>query len=211
MPCAAHGSGCRGHARSARKRRRELEPEELGKLVAACRTDEERAVLWLVYDLALRAGELSLLRVRDFSLDGPEPTVWTPRLKDGEDEPVGVSRHTAVAVEPFVAGPFLARDAHPFTAWTADRFRAFFRRLVARAGLPTGPAGRGGKGYSHILRRSRATHLIERGAGIKDVQYRLGHKSASTTALYVGMTNARRRVVDRIARESLEETLQGNK
>jgi site-specific recombinase XerD len=60
--------------------------------------------------------------------------------------------------------------------------RDWYRHLAKKAGLPPD------KHYSHILRRSRATHLLADGASITEIQWVLGHKSPQTTIIYLGIT-----------------------
>jgi|SRR3989344_737716 len=45
----------------------------------------------------------------------------------------------------------------------------------------------GKKVHPHTLRHSFATHLIENGNSVSDVQVLLGHKSPETTMVYVHM------------------------
>ena len=169
-------------------------------LLAACRTDEERAVLRTVYDLAMRAGELAEFRAE--AVDLRKRTVAAKRLKNGPTHALGIGERTAEALRQVMP------DSGPvFPRWSARRFERWFRALVARAGLPSLP-GRPhnvrDKGYSHILRRSRATHLVEDGEEIKSVQRRLGHKSAKTTMLYLGLTEMQKQRSDEVAARGVD-------
>jgi site-specific recombinase XerD len=43
----------------------------------------------------------------------------------------------------------------------------------------------------HLLRHACATHLVERGAGLRDVQEMLGHSSVTSTQIYVSVAAKR--------------------
>ena len=68
------------------------------------------------------------------------------------------------------------------SAWEA------IRRAASAAGLEAGVS-------PHTLRHSFATHLLEGGASVRDVQELLGHASVQTTQIYTKVTVAALREV----------------
>ncbi len=181
MACKRHGSICHGHASEPDYERPVLDALELAAVFRAAKDAEERAVFLLGYDLALRCGEVC--RVRGIDVDWRRKTIRPPRSKGGKVAELSVAPETLEAIRPF------ATDGGPiFGAWGGERVRAAFRRVIPRAGLPGRPARDGGKAFSHILRRSRATHMWEAGVSPKAIQRQLGHKSLATTYKYLGLT-----------------------
>ena len=65
-----------------------------------------------------------------------------------------------------------------------------------------------GSAYPHILRHSKATHLVNRGVNIYNVRDFLGHESVATTQIYL-TTNPEitRKAIESVAEKTVPESL----
>jgi integrase/recombinase XerC len=153
----------------------------------------DRALVELLYGAGLRVAELTSLDVRDVDLHRAELRV------------LGKGR-----VERVVPIPSAAREA--LEAYLAERRRPgvlaepLFVSLRPRADGPgrLGPrdvrrilkrrgrrAGIVDRVHPHRLRHSYATHLLDMGADLREIQELLGHASLSTTQKYTAVSAER--------------------
>ena len=164
----------------------------------------DRALLELLYAAGLRVSEAIGLDREDLSLDGafvrvigkgdkerlvPIGEVSIDHLNAWLDgpRPLLIELHH---VEPVRGGPL----------FLGDRGRRLARQQAwAAVHAAADRAGLAGKVSPHTLRHSFATHMLEGGADLRDVQELLGHASISTTQLYTHLTGERIRDVYRRA------------
>jgi site-specific recombinase XerD len=148
------------------------------------RSLRDRALFELLYSSGLRVAEAAKLAAGDVDLERREVVVHG---KGGRDRVVPVSEpardflklhlggrlnRTGEPVFRSTKGPGAGKPLRPQAV--TRRFRALLERK-----------GADGDGRSaHSVRHSTATHLLDRGAGIRLVQELLGHKSIETTARY---------------------------
>jgi integrase len=79
----------------------------------------------------------------------------------------------------------LRRDAHGRGfRWHADpsKLDRAIRAAARRSGLAK-------RVTAHVFRHSFATHLLEQGSDVRQVQHLLGHASLNTTMVYTHLTN----------------------
>jgi integrase/recombinase XerC len=186
--------------RLPRRRRtlpRVLTPAEIERLLAAPEGDEwpalrDRALLETLYSTGARVAEAAGLDLADLDLD--EGTALL-RGKGRKERLAGLGRPCVAALTAYLAA--LPRTTLDRARKPAD-VRAVFRnarggRLTTRgmALLLAGhlaAAGLPAEVSPHTLRHSFATHLLEAGANLREVQELLGHRSIASTQIYTHLT-----------------------
>ena len=165
-------------------------PADGSEAPAAARRLRDRAVVELLYGGGLRVGELASLDVRDVDLlrgdvrvlgkGGVERVVPLP-----EQARRSIGRYLDARSAPgLLSEPlFTSLRAHregPRRLDTRD-VRRILRRRAMRAGVRD-------RVHPHRLRHSYATHLLDMGADLREIQELLGHKSLSTTEKYTAVS-----------------------
>ncbi len=189
---------------------RVLKRAEVGRMLAGAEDrvhDEEAtpeawrdlALVELLYDAGLRAGETCALRLSD--LDTNEGWLRVGQGKGGRDRVVPLADAAAAAITAYVhhgRADLVARNRSddPGTVFLNSRGRQMttrdVRRVIARLGVS---ALDGRPIWPHLLRHSFATHLLEGGADLRSVQELLGHADVGSTQIYTHVTSERLRSV----------------
>jgi integrase/recombinase XerD len=141
------------------------------------------ALLLCLARLGLRAGEVARLTLDD--VDWAAGCLRLTATKGRRERQLPLPAEVGQALVVYLrtarpTGPSRAlfrtvRDERPLrAAWLSTRVGA----VMARAGV-TPPGKR-----AHLLRRTLATHLVQRGVSLKAVADLLGHASLSTTQVY---------------------------
>lgn len=163
---------------------RVLRPDELEVLLRPRGSDpisqRDNAIVEVLYGSGLRVSELCRLDLEDLRLERRDMTVWGK----GERQRIALMNETerdTLARYIERARPQLVRQATPSEAVFLNRRgrrltpRDVRRVLVRRAGPAVHP---------HVLRHTFATHLLEGGANLRQVQELLGHEDVTSTEIY---------------------------
>ncbi|MCR9098163.1 MAG: tyrosine recombinase XerC [bacterium] len=151
----------------------------------------DRALVELLYGTGIRIGELVALDVRDLELRAQEIRVMG---KGGKERVVpipeqarlalsswlDVRRHPGLMSEPLFISLRARREEKP-RRLAAREARRILRERGLRADL-------GEHVHPHRLRHSYATHLLDMGADLREIQELLGHASLSTTQKYTAVS-----------------------
>ena len=154
----------------------------------------DRALVETLYGAGIRVGELVALDVRDMDLRRGEIRVYG---KGGKERvvplPAAAREALAAYLEPR-RGPSIL--AEPLFTSLHRRREAASRRLGARdvrriLKARARRAGLADRVHPHRLRHSYATHLLDMGADLREIQELLGHASLSTTQKYTAVSAQR--------------------
>ncbi|MCX5014935.1 tyrosine-type recombinase/integrase [Streptomyces sp. NBC_00555] len=177
----------------------------------------DAAVFKTIYGWGLRCGEASKLDHVDFYRNPKAPELGrfgSIQVRWGKSSRGSPPRRRAVlsvmpwaaeAVEDYLANvrPRYRASEESAALWLTERGgRLQVREIEGRFAEYRDALGMDRNLVPHCLRHSYVTHLIEDGADPKFVQEQVGHRYASTTAIYTGvsgdfMNTMMRKVLDR--------------
>ena len=168
-----------------------LSREEVRAILGRVRLQCYRVCLQTIYSCGLRLTEGTQLRVVD--IDGSRGMIHLRHGKGGKDRYVPLpdqtlellrqywkSHHNPVWIFPAAGRGGIHRSTatHPMAV---SNVQDAFRHALRDSGINK-PAS------VHTLRHSYATHLLEAGVNLRQIQEYLGHNSPKTTALYTHLT-----------------------
>jgi site-specific recombinase XerD len=168
-----------------------LSREEVRLILGHVRLLRYRACLQTIYSCGLRLREGTELQVAD--IDSSRMMIHLRHAKGGRDRYVPLPQSTLDLLR---------------TYWKTHRHATFLFPACGRGGIhgatATRPMPHGNvqdafrtalresalnkRASVHTLRHSYATHLLEAGVNLRQIQAYLGHNSPKTTALYTHLT-----------------------
>lgn len=142
------------------------------------------AILVLLTTYGLRAGEVAQLKLED--IDWRRKAIHIVPRKSGKDLYLPLTHGVAQAILDYLRHRrfpskyrqvFLLTRA-PWRSLTRQNIAYVVNRHIELAGLESP------RGGSHLLRHSFATHLIRKGASLKQIGDLLGHRTLESTHIY---------------------------
>lgn len=182
-----------------------------GEVIAIMRSVRHfryRVCLETIYSLGLRLQEGTRLQVCD--MDSARMVVHVRNGKGGKDRYVPLPKRTLQLLREFWPThrndtwlfPRIGRGrsgsydlSRPINKpFSKEVVQAAFREALKASGIRK-------KAHVHTLRHSYATHLLEVGVNLRQIQTNLGHNSPATTSIYTHLTG--------VAREKARQHLDG--
>jgi site-specific recombinase XerD len=157
-----------------------LDLAEVKMLLSVMENIKHRAILTITYSAGLRISETAHLKVSD--IDSKRMMVRVQQGKGGKDRYTILSQTALECLRQYWRAyrpkDWLFEGQKEGTHVCLSSIRQIFVEAKERAGI-TKPAS------PHTLRHSFATHLIEAGTSLHHVQLLLGHRSPTTTTVYL--------------------------
>jgi integrase/recombinase XerD len=168
-----------------------LSVEEVARVLGCVHQPRYRACLTTIYACGLRIREGVSLQVAD--IDGSRRMVHVRKGKGGYDRYVPLPQATLELLRtywrthrhPVWLFPSRPPQGQPISAVTVPvttrAVRAAFAAALSESGIHKHAS-------VHTLRHSYATHLLEAGVNLRQIQVWLGHHSLRTTTIYTHLT-----------------------
>lgn len=186
-----------------------LSKDEFQRLLAACKTDREAALLRLMAGAGLRVSELASLKVEH--IDAAHRYIYVKNGKGHKERSIAVRKPVLDAVKALnVDKGYLFPGGYQGSHITPRQIANILDEIAKTAGLQvTSPPERGKKRARkritpHLLRHSYASWLLDMGYSISDLQNQLGHDNIATTNVYLQRRpNHRRANLERLPEDGI--------
>lgn len=170
-----------------------LSEEQIKKWLASIETTTNKGlrhltILTLLYDCALRIDELLSLRINDVII-GTDNYIKIRHGKGNKYREVPLSKNCAEILKKYIdCYKITNSESLLFTNYHNEKLSSNAVRKIIKNDIENLKS----KGYEypnavypHLLRHSKATHLVNKGVNLVDIQVFLGHADINTTQIYI--------------------------
>ena len=169
-----------------------LSANEVRRLLALVPALDHRVCLTTLYSCGLRLGEGVRLQVRD--IDSERMFLHIRGGKGNQDRYVPLPKRTLLLLReqwkshrhPTLLFPAKGHSGLGARTATEPMCRSTLQRAFR---LALQASGIKKEAHVHTLRHSYATHLLEQGENLRQIQVNLGHKSPIATVVYTHLTS----------------------
>ena len=168
-----------------------LTKDEVRDLLKATKLGRNRLILQFIYSSGVRVSEAVNMKVEDINLKERMGKVKSG--KGSKDRIIILSKGWCRLAKKYidrkkVKTPFLFSKKNG-KQLSADTVQRVVRKAAARAGIQK-------EVTPHTLRHSYATHLLEAGVNIRNIQELLGHSNLNTTQIYTHVSTEQLKKVE---------------
>jgi len=184
-----------------------VRPDELGLMMETIETDtpsgkRDLAILELLYSTGMRLSELVGLDTSNVDLNRKRVKVFGKGARERIipfGDPACRALRSYIADRPQLTGSKSGQDDFKALFLTDSGKRVYPRLIQRKVALYLSRVSEVSQKSPHVLRHSFATHLLDRGAGIRVIKELLGHTDLNATQIYTGTSVEHLRTVYRTA------------
>ena len=154
---------------------------ELEKVRRACFTAKEKALVEFLFSTGCRVAEVSNMKLSDVDWDNRTITVFG---KGKKQRIAFLNVRSCFALQEYIehyrkgsSDYLFVCDRKPYGKMHNSGLEKIVRNIAERANIEKNLT-------PHVFRRTVATHMLEKGASIQDIQKILGHEKIETTLRY---------------------------
>lgn len=175
-----------------------LAPDEVKNIIACAANLKHKALLTTVYTAGLRVSEVASLKVAD--IDSKNMRIRVQQGKGGKDRYTFLSSKNLFVLreywKQYRPTLWLFPGQNPDFPTSARSVQDAFKKAKRTAGITK-------EASIHTLRHSFATHLLEAGMDIFNIQRILGHSCIKTTSVYLHL----RKPISQEIADTLDSTI----
>lgn len=158
-------------------KREPLTQDEANSLANACKTHEEKLIIWCLLDTGLRVSELSGLKRESIDWQGHRITIY------GKGGPYGKKTKRRVIpltqrAQALLEGHFALHETFGITVRQIQRI---VKRIANKARISREVS-------PHVLRHTFSVTAVQKGISLPSLQRLLGHDHLSTTQIYLNLS-----------------------
>ena len=158
---------------------------DIEKILSSVDNPKHRLILMLAYGCGMRLSELRSLTPKDFDLN--RNLISIRQAKGKKDRVVMLDPSIKPVLADFLRSGkgsiYLFEGYTPGHMLSTATISKIYGHACAKAKITP-------KGGIHSLRHSFATHLLEQGTGLRQIQELLGHSNSKTTEIYTHVSTA---------------------
>jgi len=159
-----------------------LSKDEIKKIIESIKNPKHSFMIMLMYSAGLRVSELLNLKVKDLELD--KGYGYIRNGKGRKDRLIILSKKLIPGLKRIIELQGLNENDLIFKSNRNKKYsQRTIQQIIKKAAIKA-EINRWKGVHPHTLRHSFATHLIENGYDVTNVQTLLGHKSPETTLIY---------------------------
>lgn len=162
-----------------------LTQNETLRLLIAIKNKKHKLMILLMYSAGLRVSELTSLKVKDFQLE--QNYGWVRQGKGNKDRLFILAQKLKQDLINWITDNNLEYNDFLFTGYNGSRYSTESVRAIIKKAKSIAKINK--NIHPHSLRHSFATHFIENGNSVLELQPLLGHNRLETTMVYTHMAS----------------------